>query len=475
MTVGQREKSEVSSNFSERNVFFVTLGCAKNTVDSEVMLGALNAQGYNPVSSPEEADLIVVNTCAFLQSAVDESVDHILELVPYRNDGKCGRLVVAGCLVERYRGELEEALPEVDQFVSTDELLQIGGTEETTPACFNPDRQPVFLYDDRMPRALDGGCPTAFVKIAEGCDRPCSFCIIAKLRGSFRSRSIDSVCREVSGLLAQGVREINLVAQDLTAYGRDLSLDSEKRPRLVQLLRSLASLSGDENYWIRLLYAYPAGITDELLEAILDTPVICNYLDLPLQHISDSVLKRMHRPLGESGTRSLILKIRESSPSLALRTTFLVGFPGETEEDVRLLEDFVGEGHFTHVGVFAYSHEPEARCASDGDPIAPEVKEERRARIMLCQQKLVRQRAESLLGTRHRVLIEGAHKDTDLLLSARTEWQAPETDGEIMINEIDDAILDRDMNKVCGRFGEVEITEVAGYDLIGRLLRVVGD
>lgn len=476
------------------NVLLVTLGCAKNLVDSEVMLGALRSKGFRPIVEPEHADLIVVNTCAFLQSAVEEGIDRILELARFKEEGRCRRLVVAGCMVERYRDQLESSLPEVDRFISTDELLSVADEGDTAPTCFDEARRPYFIYDESMPRIRSTLGHTAYMKVAEGCDRPCSFCIIPKIRGAFRSRPIGSIVTEMEDLIAGGVRELNLVAQDLTSYGIDLdgALNGGKKgkPRLTELLQQMTrraeQLGVTDSLWIRLLYAYPIGVDERLIRTIVDSPVVCNYLDLPLQHISHAVLKRMNRPLGERGTRGLIEQIRTVAPELALRTTFIVGFPGETEEDIASLEQFVREGHFTQLGVFTYSQESEAKAYEYPDQVPDDVKEDRRRRIMEAQQEIVAARNEQLLadaavhGKTIRVLVDGYHADTDLLLSSRSEWQGPETDGEIIINDVDDSLKDAtgedpDLSRIVGRFGMVEITESAGYDLVGRLIAIDGE
>lgn len=457
------------------NVAVVTLGCAKNQVDSEVMLGAFQGKGYRVVTDPKNAEVIVVNTCAFLESAVSEGIDTILELARYKKEGRLRKLIVAGCMVERYRGELQKEFPEVDRFLSTDELLQVADDQSTTAECFDGARRPYFLYDETMPRVINqGGTPFSYVKIAEGCDRPCSFCIIPKIRGTFRSRPLQSVTTEIQELVAMGTKEINLVAQDLTAYGSDFPGNRAYQSQLPKLLDEISKLSGD--YWVRLLYAYPIGVTEELIQKISAIPQICNYLDLPLQHISGNVLKAMRRPLGERGTRQLIEKIKTLAPQIALRTTFIVGFPGETEEDVDRLEEFVRSGFFFHVGVFTYSQEAEAVSYHYSDQVPEELKNERRARVMEAQQEMVQRQLRSFVGRQLKVLLEGDHVETDLLLTARAEFQAPETDGEIIINEIDEDTLDENEEngssraELKGKFSTVEITDVAGYDLVGTLI-----
>ncbi len=460
------------------NVAMVTLGCAKNLVDSEVMLGALRGRGFRVIAEPQDADLIVVNTCAFLQSAVEEGIERILELSHYKTSGRCRRLVVAGCMVERYKGELEQSLPEVDQFLSTDELLEVGKESKTTETCFEEARRPYFLYDESMPRVVSTAQHSTYLKIAEGCNRPCTFCIIPKLRGGFRSRSRESITEEAQGFLQNGVRELNLVAQDLTAYGSDFPGNRGIKSELPSLLRSISTLAPAEmQYWIRLLYAYPIGVNEELLRTIVESPNICNYLDIPLQHSSGAVLKRMQRPLGEKGTRSLVEHMRATSPEIAIRSTFIVGFPGETEEDVDSLENFIAEGHFANVGVFTYSQEEEAKSFSFDAQVDESVKVERRERIMEAQQVVVQRMLEAKVGTRELVLIDGTHEDTDLLLSARAEWQAPETDGVVIINDIDveenaDSAEGFSSLDLAGRFCTVEYKEVAGYDLVATIVSI---
>ena len=407
---------------------------------------------------------------------MEEGVERILELAKYKKNGRCKKLVVAGCMVERYREELKQSLPEVDRFLSIDELLVVANEEGTSSECFSKDRKPFFLYNEKSPRIVSSRGNSAYVKIAEGCDRPCAFCIIPKLRGSYRSRAADSVLSEVQALHESGIKEINLVAQDVTAYGSDLSF-AEGRGRESQIESLLSKLSAlvpeDESFWIRLLYSYPVGVTPSLVEKISSLPHVCRYLDLPLQHISHDVLKRMNRPLGEKGTRELIEMIRTKAPEVALRTTFLVGFPGETEEDVELLRSFVAEGHFAHLGVFPYSQESEAKSYEMPNQVTEEEKSWRMQIVMEAQQKVVAKRLKGFLGKTIPVLIEGTHIETDMLLSGRAEWQAPETDGDVIVNDIAEEFrLDEEvfLKNFFGRIMKVEINELFGYDLIGRLV-----
>ena len=469
------ERQDVKPDFAG-NVAIITLGCAKNTVDSEVMLGVLVKRGFRPVNDLALADLIVVNTCGFLYTAVEEGIDCILEAAKYKRTASCRKLIVAGCMVERYRADLEKSFPEVDRFISTHEILKIGEDEATSTECFDQARRPYFIYDESMPRVISTGGHCAYIKVAEGCDRPCSFCIIPKLRGSFRSRSSQSILDEARHLREQGIAELNLVAQDLTAYGTDLVSKDISRSPLVSLLKDMDRLPG--NFWIRLLYSYPLGVTDALLSAIIESDHIVRYLDLPLQHVAQNVLQRMRRPLGEKGTRELIHRVRAKAPELSLRTTFIVGFPGETIEEIESLVQFVAEGHFAHVGVFKYSDEEEADSFCFPGRITEEEKEERLQMVVAAQMNNVRSRLANYVGKRLQVLVEGQHPETDLLYTSRAEWQAPETDGEVIIN--DNALSDSgscdsglSLADALGKFCEVEITDTADYDLIGTLVRVL--
>jgi ribosomal protein S12 methylthiotransferase len=441
----------------------VTLGCAKNQVDSEVMIGVLRNTGFEIVNDLSRADIAVVNTCGFLESAVKESVDCVLELSELKKSGSLRRLLVAGCMVERYKGDIRKALPEVDSFIALDGLLSVGqaalGEDDTLRDILHEGSRPYFLYDETMPRHLASRSHMAYVKVSEGCNRPCAFCIIPQIRGSMRSRSVESITREVQALGAQGVKEINLVAQDLTAYGTDTG-----NARLVDLLRSLDAAKAAQ--WVRLLYAYPVGVDDELLAAITELPSICKYLDVPLQHASESVLKMMKRPVGRFGSRRFVEYVRSQAPSIKLRTTFIVGFPGETEADVAELEKFVAEGHFESVGVFTYSPEQGTAAFEMKDQISEKEKRIRRDRIMLAQQKVRIARNDEYIGQEFEVLVEGPHEETDMLLTARTRFQAPEVDGTVLINDVVEGLGQVE----AGHLGRVKITEISGYDLVGTLV-----
>ena len=450
----------------------VTLGCAKNQVDSEIMAGVLRKSGFEMVSDLTNADVAIVNTCGFLQSALKESIACILEVADYKNTARLRKLIVAGCAVERYRDELRQSLPEVDVFLTLEDVLKVGQAADTTASSnsfaglLRRAGRPYFLYDDSMPRQLSTRRHTAYIKIAEGCDRSCSFCIIPKIRGAMRSRPLDSIVREAAALGAQGVREVNLIAQDLTSYGRDL-----KGPNLAALLRALDAAKCAP--WIRLLYSYPVGITQELLRAIVELPRVVEYLDIPLQHTSERLLSRMRRPLGRLAPRRLVEFIHAHAPALQLRTTFIVGFPQEDERDIDGLAAFIEEGHFSSVGVFCYSAEPGTPAALMKGQLPERVKKSRRERLMRAQQKVVAAKLRSYIGSTLEVLIEGTHEDTDLLLTGRTRFQAPEVDGAVLINDIAAAAPAASETaaaaRLVGEISQVEISDVAGYDLIGSL------
>lgn len=438
----------------------VTLGCAKNKVDSEVILGVLLQSGFEITADTQNADLIVVNTCGFLENAMQESIDTILELSALKEEGRLRKLIVTGCLVERHKSDLETEMPEVDHFILFDNVLKIGEVARgELQGALKEAGRPYFLYDDSLPRYLSTPKHYAYVKIAEGCNRPCTFCIIPKLRGEMRSRDSASVVREAQELGMNGVKEINLIAQDLTSYGKDRTAGAN----LSQLLRSLDDAQAVE--WIRLLYAYPVGVDDELLESIVGLSRVVNYLDIPLQHASEKILKSMRRPLGKLAPPALTQYIKSKFPQIDIRTTFIVGFPGETEEDFKQLESLVAEGHYTNVGVFKYSAERDTPAAMMGEQVPEEIKEERHQRLMLAQQKVAFIRNEKLVGSRILTLLEGPHDDTDLLWKARATFQAPEVDGVVIVNDVAPGL-----DPQIGQFAAVEITDVAGYDLIGRLI-----
>ncbi|MEE8162345.1 MAG: 30S ribosomal protein S12 methylthiotransferase RimO [Acidobacteriota bacterium] len=441
---------------------FLSLGCAKNRVDTEVMLGHLTRSGHEITASPEEAEIIVVNTCGFIESASQESVDSILEMARQKVVGNCRRLIVAGCLVQRYRTQILEQIPEVDAVIGTNEIpeiLELCLDQTLKP---NPPRyesRELYLYSDSDPRILTTPGYSAYLKVAEGCDHPCTFCVIPQIRGSFRSRPLDSVLTEARRLAAQGVREINLVAQDTTMYGWDWG----NRLGLADLIRRLGEIEGIR--WIRFLYAYPNNIYDELLQAMAETPSACKYIDVPLQHISRQLLKQMKRGGNRRSLTRLLMRIRDRVPGVAIRTTMIVGFPGETEEDVHELMEFVEEARFERLGVFTYSDEDDAASHQLGSKVPEDVKEERRQRLMKLQTGISEAVNLKLVGATLPVLVEGRSAESDLLWQGRLSTQAPDIDGVVYLN---DGITDQTRP---GDIVPVRINEAHPYDLVGTVVQ----
>jgi len=441
---------------TSRRVHLLTLGCPKNQVDSDIMLGVLARRGYEMVSDPEAADVLVVNTCAFITPAKEESIDAILDLAAVKAARPGRRLVVTGCLAQRYADDLETALPEVDVFVGTGDLLRIADAIEAPPApapIVYRGAQHVLPTHARAARVRTGAWWTAYVKVSEGCDHACSFCIIPKIRGRHESRPMDDLLAEAASLAAEGTVEICLIGQDLTAYGRDLAGDAS----LARLLRALA-VRVPEVRWLRLLYAYPASVTDELLEVIADEPAVCTYLDMPLQHISDRLLRAMRRERSGAAIRGLIARIRRAVPAIALRTSFIVGFPGETEDDLAELCAFLAEAEFDHVGVFRYSREENTPAAALSGQVPEAVKAERWERVMAVQASVARRRAAAHRGRTIEVLVEG--RDTRGRLVGRTRGQAPEIDGRTYLRGRAQA----------GDLVRARIVGAETYDLIGEII-----
>jgi ribosomal protein S12 methylthiotransferase len=456
----------------------ISLGCPKNLVDSEVMLGLACDAGHEFTAEAAAADVLVVNTCAFIDSAKQESIDAILEMAQFKKDGACRQLIVTGCLAERYREELRKAIPEIDALLGTGEVPEIVHAIDSAarppgpavaPLAFHrrgrpPTRTPQavrhqppsYLYDADTPRLLSTPTHYAYVKIAEGCDYTCAFCIVPTLRGRYRSRPADSIVREAHALAARGVRELLLVSQDTTFYG----IDRRERGALARLLRTLNKVDGLE--WIRLLYLYPTTIDDQTLAAMAECEKVCKYVDLPLQHVSTAVLKRMKRP----GTRRvydrLLARIRDRMPEVALRTTFIVGFPGETDEDIDDLCQFVSDTGIDHIGVFTYSHEEGTSAYDLDDNVPPGTKAARRRRVMALQKRLVARRQRSRIGEQVRVMVDGPAGEHELVLKARLSTQAPDIDPCVYLTDCD--------RSACraGEFAEVEIVGARDYDLIGR-------
>ena len=439
-------------------VSLVSLGCPKNLVDAEVMLGHLPPQRFEIIVDESQADIIIVNTCSFINDAKEESIDTILEVADYKENGACRMLIVSGCLPQRYQEDLQQQLPEVDLFLGISEGARIVelidrqlGSDSSTLEIGAPD----YLYDHTTPRVNSSPAYTSYVKIAEGCSNRCSYCIIPQLRGDLRSRSIASVVAEVRALAAQGVTEINLIAQDITAYGRD----RQDGATIEGLLKELVKV--EEIVWIRLLYAYPDGVSDELIELIATQEKICNYLDLPLQHIDDVILKQMNRRLGEQEVRGLLERMRTRIPDLTLRTSFIVGFPGESREQFDKLLAFVEEGHFERVGVFRYSREEGTPAASYPNQVPASTKKSRLNKLMKAQARVSFAKNRALVGRVEQVLIEGYSDETDLLLKGRSARQAPDIDGQYLITA---------GHADVGEYVSLKITDSSEYDLIGEMI-----
>jgi ribosomal protein S12 methylthiotransferase len=501
-------------------VGFISLGCPKNLVDSEVMMGLLDRAGARLTAHPEEAEILVVNTCSFIDTAKQESVDTILEMARHKTSGSARKLIVAGCLVERYRDEIMKSIPEVDAVVGTGELeaiLEAAGfatppvaasispfniltgshavaevrpglesraaTHKSEPAASRPEGDlreqqgrfrrddwqgaahmlPTYLYDENTPRFLTTPKSSAYIKIAEGCDHPCTFCVIPNLRGKFRSRRFESVVAEAHQLVARGVREITLIGQDTTCYGEDLGL----KDGLATLLDVLAGIEGLR--WLRFLYAYPNRVTGKLLDTIARHDNICKYLDLPLQHAAPDVLKRMKRGASADIFLKTLEKVRAAVPSIALRTSFIVGFPGETAQDSVLLEDFIRDARFDWLGVFSYSDE-EGSAAFPLDAKVPRrTIESRKRRLMKLQQSISKRAKRQWIGRELVVLAEGESEETPLLWEARTQFHAPEIDGKVYINDFGDLGPNVEALEP-GRFYRAQITEAHDYDVVARVL-----
>ena len=469
----------------------VSLGCPKNLVDSEVMLGLAQQQGHQLTRDAADADVLIVNTCAFIDKAKQESIDTILEMAEHKKSGACKRLIVTGCMAERHRDELRAEIPEIDAVLGTGEVEGItGALGDTThrgsrlgqgsggqaeaprqiiqilrssgqpvtspiPDPRSPIPLPTYIYDAETPRLLATPKHYAYVKIAEGCDYKCAFCIIPTLRGHYRSRPQESIVREAEALAARGVKELLLISQDTSFYG----VDRGERGALARLLRALNRVDGLE--WIRMLYLYPTTIGDEVLDAMADSEKVCNYVDLPLQHASDAVLKRMKRPGTRASYEKLLDRIRMRVPGVTLRTTFIVGFPGETVADYAELERFVDAVGFDHVGVFTYSHEEGTSAHAFDDDVSPRTKVARRNGLMKRQGRLVRRTQKARVGSTTRLVVDGP-AEHDLVLRGRLEGQAPDIDPLVYLTACDPSRYSP------GQFVDVEIVGSRGYDLLAR-------
>jgi len=450
--------------FKEKSLFFTSLGCSKNLVDGQVMLGHLGLDGFKITSSPEDAEVIIVNTCSFIEASKKESIDVILELADYKNpdNGNCQALVVAGCMAQRYSLALEQELPEVDLIIGTGEYNKIvkllKALEDGKLKAKSFVEIPRFIHTEYDPRLNTSPHYMAWLKVSEGCNRNCTFCIIPTIRGKLRSRSVESLVNETKKLAEQGVKEINIISQDLSDYAVDLPAENN----LLSLMAGLEEVEGVE--WIRLFYFYPDELTDEVIAKIAASNKICKYLDMPVQHFSDAVLKRMNRKITGGKIHERIKKLRQSIPNMVIRTSIIVGFPGESEEDFELLLSGIQEAKFHHLGIFRYSDEEGTPAFKLGPKVAQEVIEQRFDRLYEAQREIVRERNLAYKGQILRVLIEGPHEETELLVQGRHSGQGPDIDGMVIINDL------AGIEVKSGDFVNVEIIDVLDYDLVGRVV-----
>ena len=436
----------------------ISLGCPKNAVDTELVLGDLQGDEYEITPDQKEADVIIVNTCGFIESSKKESIDAILEMVALKTEGKCKKLVVTGCLSERYSNELLKEIPEIDHMLGVNQyprlkqiLKESDSQKENTT--INHVHEPAEYFESYMNRVLTTPFYSAYLKLGEGCSNKCAFCIIPKIRGRFRSRSPESIIAEAKHFAQHGVKEFNLISQDTTMYGVDLKMNNG----LVQLLKSLAKINGIE--WMRLFYCYPTFINSELIEYIASEEKVCNYVDVPLQHTHDFMLKRMKRQETEKGVRSMIDELRTKVPGIALRTTFITGFPGETDEHFKHLLEFVREVEFDHVGVFTYFHEEGTTAYNYQDLVPNKIAVSRRDELMSAQQEINRKKNKARVGKILPVLVEGAPPEEEYLVTGRLATQAPEIDGQVIIEESEVEI---------GQISPMLITGSTDYDLVAR-------
>jgi ribosomal protein S12 methylthiotransferase len=447
-----------------KKVYFTSLGCSKNLVDSQVMLGHMGLDGFEVARVPESAAVIIVNTCSFIDAAKQESIETILELADYKNpdQGVCQALVVSGCMAQRYSEQLEKEMPEVDLIIGTGEYNKIvkllKAFEDGKLDSKSFVEIPKFIHTEFDPRLNTSPFYMAWLKISEGCNRNCTFCIIPTLRGRLRSRTVKSLVEEAKQLTKTGVRELNLISQDLSDYGVDLSEEDS----LFNLLTGLETVENVD--WIRLFYFYPDELTEEVMEKIRTSKKICNYLDMPVQHFSDQVLKKMNRKITGKDILDKTLRLRDKVPNIVLRTSVIVGFPGETEEDFQVLLEGVKQAKFNHLGIFRYSDEEGTPAFNLKDKVDSETIDDRFDRLHEVQKEISERLNQNFIGNRLHVLVEGYHDDTDLLIQGRHYGQAPDIDGKVLINDTNGKILKQ------GDLVEIEITEVLDYDLVGSLV-----
>lgn len=450
--------------FTDKTVYFTSLGCSKNLVDSQVMLGHMGLEGFQVAADPSQSEVIIVNTCSFIEASKKESIDTILELADFKDPemGICKALVVSGCMAQRYSQALEDDLPEVDLIIGTGEYNKIvpllKALEDGKLEAKSHVEIPKFIHTEFDPRLNTSPFYTAWLKISEGCNRNCTFCIIPTLRGRLRSRKVDSLVTEAKNLVETGVRELNLISQDLSDYGVDL----DEENNLYQLLKGLETVDGVD--WIRLFYFYPDELTDEVIKLMAESKKICSYLDMPVQHFSSGVLRRMNRRITGEKILERIERLREFNPGIVIRTSIIVGFPGESEEDFQLLLEGVKKARINHLGIFRYSDEEGTPAYRLPEKVDQEVIEERFDRLHEVQKEIAEELNEEFIGKEVEVLIEGRHEETDLLLKGRHEGQAPDIDGCVLINDTNDIPFS------VGDIVTVRIDEVHEYDLIGAVV-----
>ncbi|WP_394838398.1 30S ribosomal protein S12 methylthiotransferase RimO [Pendulispora rubella] len=454
---GKTRGKQTETDSKRKSVYFVSLGCPKNRVDSEVMVGVARSSGYEVVADAEEAETIVINTCGFIGEAKKESIDTILEMSELKKHGHLERLVVTGCLSQRYPTELSSQMPEVDHFLGSSDMLKLGDVLRGGAERMLVGHPADWVISAKDPRVLTGNRVHAYVKIAEGCNRVCSFCTIPEFRGKQRSRTIDDVVREVEQLAAQGVVEINLISQDTIAYGRDLS--KESRGSLAALARRVADVEGIR--WVRLFYLYPETINEELIELLGQHPRVVPYVDMPLQHAADAMLRRMKRGHGANRQRRVVERMRKEIPGLTFRTAFIVGHPGETDEEFQELCDFVTWAEFDHVGVFRYSDEESCKSFGFDDKVTARVASSRYRKLMSLQRRIARKANKARIGQELDVLVEGQSEEHDFVMAGRHAGQAPEIDGQVYLSGAE---------VLAGQIRRVRISQASDYDLVGDVI-----
>ncbi|MFZ4714005.1 MAG: 30S ribosomal protein S12 methylthiotransferase RimO [Bacteriovoracaceae bacterium] len=459
------QTSTSQKKFVEKSLYFTSLGCSKNLVDSQVMLGHMGLDGFKLATNPEDAEVIIVNTCSFIEASKVESIETILDMSDYKENGKCKALVVSGCMAQRYSKDLESEMPEVDMFIGTGEYNKIvpllRAFEEGKLEKKSFVEIPKFIHTEFDPRLNTSPSYMAWLKISEGCNRNCTFCIIPTIRGKLRSRSVDSLVAEANKLVFSGVKELNLISQDFSDYGVDLRKEGKDDQTIYNLLKNLEEKTTAE--WIRVFYFYPDDLTEEVMDLMATSTKITKYLDMPVQHFADDVLKRMNRKVTGELIHTKIARLREKIPGIVLRTSIIVGFPGETEEDFQKLVEGIKKVKFNHLGVFKYSDEEGTPAVKLKDKVDQETIDARFEILYETQREIARELNQQYIGKTIDVIVEGPHEETELLLQGRHAGQAPDIDGKVIIND--------GMAKA-GDIVKVSISEVLDYDLVGQIVTI---